>query len=119
MNRQNNTTPLPSSRTMEDVAHFIKKMKFRKKLFGGVDEADVWRQMEALHREYEAVFLAQRIRFEEALKQKGITAAPAPDTDYHGGKRIRPSAGNTRDTGTDIMSAGHPLPERGASDERR
>lgn len=54
------------SRTMEDVAHYIEKMRFRKKLFGGVDEADVWRQIEALHREYEAVFLAQELQHEAA-----------------------------------------------------
>ena len=53
-------------RTMEDVASYIKGMRFRKKLFGGVDEADVWKQIEALHREYEAVFLAQEIRQEAA-----------------------------------------------------
>lgn len=53
-------------RTMEDVATYIKGMRFRKKFFGGVDEADVWKQIEALHREYEAVFLAQEIQQEAA-----------------------------------------------------
>ena len=49
---------------MEDVAEYIRKMKFKRKLFGGVDEADVWRQIEALHQEYEAVILAMDIRKE-------------------------------------------------------
>ena len=52
------------SRSMEDVARYIEGMRFKKKLFGGVDEADVWKKIEALHKEYEAVFLAQEIRDE-------------------------------------------------------
>lgn len=51
--------------TLEDVAAYIDKMKFKRRLFGGVDEADVWRQIEELHKQYEAVFLAQEIRHEE------------------------------------------------------
>ena len=49
---------------MEDVARYIEGMRFRKKLFGGVDEADVWKKIEALHKEYEAVFLMQELRNE-------------------------------------------------------
>ena len=53
-------------RTMEDIAHYIEGMRFRKKLVGGVDEADVWKQIEALHKEYEAVFLAQELAHQAA-----------------------------------------------------
>lgn len=60
----------PPSRTMEDVAAYIEAMRFRKKLFGGLDEADVWQKIEALHREYEAVFLAQEIRWQEAVERR-------------------------------------------------
>lgn len=61
----------PRSRTMEDVARYIGGMKFKKRLFGGVDEADVWRQIEALHAEYEAVFLAQELRYEQQRYSEG------------------------------------------------
>ena len=64
------------SRTMEDVAEYISKMRFKKKLFGGVDEADVWRQIEELHREYEAVFLAQEIRREQGESRAGMEVGP-------------------------------------------
>lgn len=117
MEHQNNTSPLAQSRTMEDVAQYIKKMKFCKKLFGGVDEADVWRQMEALHREYEAVFIGQRTLYEEALKQRGIATPPAAEASYHGGTKIRPSADVTAGTGakvTDITAARHPPSGKGA-----
>ena len=59
---------LPESRTMQDVAEYIKKMRFKKRLFGGVDEADVFRQMELLHREYEAVFLKMQFEHELACR---------------------------------------------------
>ena len=36
---------MPAKR-MEDIAAYMKQMKFRRKTFGGVDEADVWRQLE-------------------------------------------------------------------------
>lgn len=65
------TGGLPESRTLEDVAQYIKKMRFRKKLFGGLDEADVWRQIELLHHEYEAVFIAQEIKHKEELEREG------------------------------------------------
>ena len=62
---------VPRSRTMEDVAEYISRMRFKKKFFGGVDEADVWRQIEELHREYEAVFLAREIRREQGEARAG------------------------------------------------
>lgn len=65
------TGGLPESRTLEDVAQYIKKMRFRKKLFGGLDEADVWRQIELLNHEYEAVFIAQEIKHQEELERAG------------------------------------------------
>ena len=49
------------SRTLMDVAEYIKDMRFRRKLFGGVDEADVWKQIEDLHKEYESVILATQL----------------------------------------------------------
>ena len=67
---------VPRSRTMEDVAEYISKMRFKKKLFGGVDEADVWRQIEELHREYEAVFLAREIRREQGEARAGDEDSP-------------------------------------------
>ena len=43
-------------RTMQDVADALSAMKFRKKLFGGVEEADVWRKLETLQRTYQEVY---------------------------------------------------------------
>lgn len=67
---------------MEDVAKHIEKMRFRRKLFGGVDEADVWQKIEQLHREYEAVFIAQQVRYEEMLR---AMTGMEDEYDYDGG----------------------------------
>ena len=59
-----------ASENMEAVAAFLKKLRFRKRVLGGVDEEDVWRQLEKLQSEYEAAYDAQRIRFEALLKER-------------------------------------------------
>ena len=40
---------------MDHIAKLLEEMKFRKKVFGGVDESDVWRQLERLQQEYQTV----------------------------------------------------------------
>lgn len=101
-------------RTMEDVAHYIENMRFRKKLFGGVDEADVWKKIEALHREYEAVFLAQEIRHEvvegaqPGVAQEAQPAAPAAQPEV---ADAQPAA--------DAQPEAPQEPQREAADEAR
>ena len=53
-------------RTMQDIAEALSAMKFRKKMFGGVEEADVWRQLEALQRTYQEVY-DQQAAYDQAL----------------------------------------------------
>ena len=40
---------------MEEIAGQLKKLRFRKKFIGGVDEADVWKQLELLQGDYRVV----------------------------------------------------------------
>ena len=61
-----------SAKNMDDIAELIRKMKFRKKLFGGVDEQDVWRQIDVLQKAYRSAYEAQEIRCETILKEHGI-----------------------------------------------
>lgn len=49
-----------SAKHMEDIEALMRGLRFRKKLFGGIDEADVWRKMEMLHKEYQSAFDARR-----------------------------------------------------------
>ena len=49
-------------RTMQNIADLLSNMEFRRKIFGGVDEADVWRQLDMLQKEYRAAYEAQEER---------------------------------------------------------
>ena len=40
-----------SAKNMDDIAELFKKMKFRRKLLGGVSEMDVWKKLEQLQKE--------------------------------------------------------------------
>lgn len=57
-------------RTMQDIAEALSAMKFRKKMFGGVEEADVWRQLEALQRTYQEVYNQQAAYYQALLDQR-------------------------------------------------
>lgn len=59
-----------SYKTMEDVASFIDKMKFRKKTFGGVDELDVLKQMESLQQIYRSAYESQAAYFQALLDER-------------------------------------------------
>lgn len=54
---------------MQPIAEKLKEMKFRKKLFG-VDEADVWRQLESLQQEYQKVYDAQEAYYQALLDER-------------------------------------------------
>lgn len=53
-----------------EIIKCIQQMHFRKKFFGGVDEMDVWRQLEALQIEYEKQMMKQKIRSDAVLKER-------------------------------------------------
>lgn len=57
-------------RTMQDVADALSAMKFRRTLFGGVSEADVWRELEALQRTYRQVYEAQAAYYQALLDER-------------------------------------------------
>ncbi len=45
-----------------EVLDMIKNLKFKKKFFGGVDEADVWKKIYELNRLYEKLIIAELSR---------------------------------------------------------
>lgn len=51
-----------AAKSMEDITSLFKGIRFHKKLIGGVDEADVWRQLDMLQKEYRAAYEAQEER---------------------------------------------------------
>lgn len=59
-----------ASQNLEDVAEFLKKMKFKKVTFGGLSEKDVWKKIEKLNEEYRSVFAVQEAGFRSLLREK-------------------------------------------------
>ena len=41
---------------MQTITELFKKLKFKKKLIGGIDEADVWAKLDKLQKEYRRVY---------------------------------------------------------------
>jgi hypothetical protein len=57
------------------IGQWLKKLRFRRKLFGGVSEKDVWKKIGELNAMYEASLAAERIRYDtliEYFKRTGI-----------------------------------------------
>lgn len=52
---------IPTS--MEDISDLLKKMKFKHVLMGGVDDADVWRQLEKLDEAYRTLLAFRQEEF--------------------------------------------------------
>ena len=68
--------------SLNDIAQRIKNMRFKRKLFGGVDEEDVWDQIKQLDEDYRNLFLLQQKLYQMELKklksQNTPQAAPRP-----------------------------------------
>ena len=61
-----------AGKDMQDIAELFEKMRFRKKLLGGVDERDVWRKLDIVQKEYRSVYEAREARFRALLEINGI-----------------------------------------------
>lgn len=57
---------------MQSISEMFAKLRFRRKLIGGVDERDVWRQLDAIQQSYRAVYEEQRTRCRTILEMNGI-----------------------------------------------
>lgn len=64
-----------AAKSMEDIAELFKKLKFRKRLIGGVDEADVWKQLDLLQREYQSAYDAQEEYYQALLDERSALIA--------------------------------------------
>lgn len=53
-----------------EIISWLKEVRFRKQLFGGVNELDVWKKIEELNEMYEAALKAERIRYDVLLEQQ-------------------------------------------------
>ena len=51
------------------VITWLKKLKFHKKLFGGIPEQEVWKRMSELNAMYEVALAAERARCDALIEQ--------------------------------------------------
>lgn len=52
------------------ISEFLQKVKFRKRIFGGVSEKDVWMKIGELNEMYRQALLAERIRYDTLLAER-------------------------------------------------
>lgn len=78
-------------REQKRIRQWLKQVRFRKSLFGGVDERDVWKKIGELNDMYNAALVAERARYDALLEQQLASLRdadnPRLDTDFVGGKR--------------------------------
>lgn len=55
------------SREQEEIVQWLRKVKFRKNLLGGVDEVQMWKKLEELYALYAAAIRAERTRYDALL----------------------------------------------------
>ena len=80
----------------EKLVQWLKTVKFRKVLFGGVDEMQLWKKLEELNRLYEAAISAERARY-DALVQAYTESYDAEILRY---KRVLMQQGHMRNSET-------------------
>ena len=69
--RQGTSPPaLSSNSEFLEIAPWLKKVKFRHKIFGGVDERDVWKKIGELNERYTKALIAERARYDALLERQ-------------------------------------------------
>ena len=78
---------LPENPCQKKIAVWLKKLKLRRVLFGGVSEKQVWKAIGELNAMYQDMLEVERARYEAILYRHGITVdgtEPYPDNDAGG-----------------------------------
>lgn len=52
------------ARKINEISDFLDKVKFKKKLFGGIDETDVWNIIKKLNAEYKELYDVQQAQID-------------------------------------------------------
>lgn len=56
--------------SQQKIAELFRNLRFRRSLIGGVDEADVWRQLETIQKEYEKILEIQTEKLRALIKER-------------------------------------------------
>ena len=68
--RPNTVTAETLNHEQERIQKWLKQVRFKKTLFGGVDEADLWKKLAELNSLYEAALSAERARYDALLAER-------------------------------------------------
>ena len=76
------------SREQQEILEWLRKVKFRKKLLGGVDEVQLWKKLEELYGLYANAIRAERARYDALLNLSVACGDSSPDRESQerGGK---------------------------------
>lgn len=58
----------PINAEQQKIIQWLKKVHFKKRIFGGVSEADVWKKIGELNTMYDAALAAERIRYDTMIE---------------------------------------------------
>lgn len=67
----------PLNHEQQRIQEWLKQVRFQKTVFGGVNEADVWKKIAELNALYEAALSAERARYDALLKEQRERTGPA------------------------------------------
>ena len=70
----------PLNHEQERMQKWLKQVRFKKTVFGGVKEADVWKKLLELNALYEAALSAERARYDALLAER--TGEAQDEIDY-------------------------------------
>lgn len=65
-----NTASEPLNHEQERIQKWLKQVRFKKTLFGGVNEADLWKKIAELNSLYEAALSAERARYDTLIEER-------------------------------------------------
>lgn len=60
------------SKEQQEIAEWLDKVRFKKQIFGGVSETDVWNKISELNEMYNKALIAERARYDTLLNQYRI-----------------------------------------------
>lgn len=60
------------AKNMEDIAELFQGLRFKRQIFGGVDEKDVWKQLDMIQKEYRSAYEIQQERYETRLQEMEV-----------------------------------------------
>ena len=74
----------PLNGEQQRIVQWLTRVRFRRKLLGGVNERDVWKKIDELNRLYHLALVAERARYDALLQAQREAAAGAEDNKREG-----------------------------------